>query len=103
MVDAVARAMVGTASILAEEGDPNKCPKCKGKVFEAEKMQSNRGVFHKNCFKCIDCHRALDPSLVFDGFQVFIDRVQLKHLLKTSSKTTIRFYFNIISTFSLKY
>jgi hypothetical protein len=33
-------------------------------------MQSNRGIFHKNCFKCIDCQRALDPSLVFDGFQV---------------------------------
>jgi hypothetical protein len=62
--------MVGTTSILAEEGDPNKCPRCKGKVFEAEKMQSNRGIFHKNCFKCIDCQRALDPSLVFDGFQV---------------------------------
>ena len=73
VVDAVAKAMVGTTSILAQEGDPNMCPRCKGKVFEAEKIQSNRGMFHKNCFKCIDCHRALDPSLVFDGFQVSPD------------------------------
>ncbi len=66
----VAQALVETTTIMAEEGDKNKCPRCSGKVFEAEKMMSNKGVFHKKCFTCLDCHRALDASLVTDGFEV---------------------------------
>ena len=34
-------------SILADEGDINKCLRCNGKVFEAERMASNKSVFHK--------------------------------------------------------
>jgi hypothetical protein len=69
-VDVVAQAMTETTAILADDGDKNKCPRCSGKVFEAEKMTSNRSVFHKKCFNCQDCHRALDPSLVNDGHEV---------------------------------
>ena len=65
--DIVAQSMVETTTILADEGDKNKCPRCSGKVFEAEKMASNKGVFHRKCFNCQDCHRALDASSVNDG------------------------------------
>ena len=65
--DIVAQSMVETTTILADEGDKNKCPRCSGKVFEAEKMVSNKGLFHRKCFNCQDCHRALDFSSVNDG------------------------------------
>ena len=65
--DIVAQSMVETTTILADEGDKNKCPRCSGKVFEAEKMASNKGLFHRKCFNCQDCHRALDFSSVNDG------------------------------------
>ena len=38
--DVLARATVETWVIKAEKGDQNCCPKCDGKVFEAEKMVS---------------------------------------------------------------
>ena len=65
--DILAQSMVETTRIMADDGDANKCPKCNGKVFEAERMASNKSVFHRKCFTCNDCHRALDPSLVNDG------------------------------------
>ncbi len=34
----LARSTIETWVIKAEKGDPNACPKCDGKVFEAEKM-----------------------------------------------------------------
>ncbi len=36
--DMLARSTIETWVIKAEKGDPNACPKCDGKVFEAEKM-----------------------------------------------------------------
>ena len=65
--DILAQSMVETTKIMADEGDTNKCPKCNGKVFEAERMASNKNVYHRKCFTCYDCHRALDPSSVNDG------------------------------------
>ena len=65
--DIIAQSMVETNVIMADEGDRNKCPRCNGKVFEAEKMTSNKGIFHRKCFTCQDCHRNLDPSSVNDG------------------------------------
>lgn len=82
--DIRAQAMVETTTIMAEEGDVNKCPRCNGKVFEAERMASSKNVFHKKCFNCLDCHRSLDSSLVNEGPDVsyfpclFLKR---KHLL----------------------
>ena len=34
-----------------------------GKVFEAEKMTTKRGFYHKKCFTCGNCKRALDYQL----------------------------------------
>ena len=67
--DIVAQSMVETTTIMADEGDKNKCPRCSGKVFEAEKMTSNKSIFHRKCFTCQDCRRALDASLVNDGLE----------------------------------
>lgn len=89
--DALARAIVDTTSIMAESGDPSCCPKCKGKVFEAEKMASNNGVFHKKCFTCGDCKRALDPALVTDGivpgeiFCRYTDKHNFNHFVKSTT------------------
>ena len=53
--------------IQAEYGDPFGCPRCAGKVFEAEKMKMKNGCYHKKCFTCIECHRPMDYSLAVDG------------------------------------
>ena len=37
-----------------------KCLRCGGNVFEAEKIVSTVGFFHPNCFRCHQCSRALD-------------------------------------------
>ena len=38
-----------------------------GKVFEAEKMTSKSGLYHKKCFTCGNCKRALDYQLCTEG------------------------------------
>lgn len=63
----MAKAVVDTTAIMASPGDPDACPKCRGKVFEAEKMVSTQGSFHKKCFVCNECNRALDQSSVVES------------------------------------
>jgi len=66
--DVLARSIVETWVIKAEKGDPDCCPKCDGKVFEAEKMVTGSGSwYHKNCFRCVDCSRLLDSLTNNDG------------------------------------
>ena len=63
------------AKIKAEPGDESGCPRCGGKVFEAEKMASKSGYFHKLCFTCKICNRLMDYSNYVDyqvSFQSFI-------------------------------
>jgi len=45
-------------------GDNDCCPRCGGRVFQAEKVLSARGVYHRACFRCaeVDCGRSLDAS-----------------------------------------
>ena len=62
-----ARAMVETESIKAADGDPDKCPRCSGKVFPAERMAMRSGNYHKSCFSCGKCKRLLDFTLACDG------------------------------------
>merc|ERR1712012_953721 len=59
--------MVDTQSIKAEDGDPDKCPRCSGKVFPAERVAMRSGNYHKSCFSCGKCRRPLDLSLACDG------------------------------------
>ena len=47
--DMLARSTIETWVIKAEKGDANACPKCDGKVFEAEKMTTASVSTH--CFK----------------------------------------------------
>jgi len=66
--DMLARATIETWVIKAEKGEQNCCPKCDGKVFEAEKMVTASGSwYHKNCFRCVDCSRLLDSLTNNDG------------------------------------
>ena len=55
-----------TTVIMAEE-EKEGCPRCGGKVFEAEKMTAKQGIYHRRCFTCVDCKRALDYQLLADG------------------------------------
>ena len=61
-----------------------------GKVFEAERMASNKSVFHKKCFTCQDCHRPLDSSLFNDGpgedGLIFCNNCYLKRYGPTNTK-----------------
>ena len=51
--------------IMAGEGDESRCPRCAGKVFEAERMKTSAGSFHPACFRCAKCATTLDYSKVF--------------------------------------
>ena len=55
-----------TSKIKAEPGDCSGCPRCGGKVFEAEKMACRSGWYHKMCFSCKICKRLMDYSTFVD-------------------------------------
>ena len=59
--------MVNTTLIKAEDGDKDKCPKCGGKVFEAEKISSGSFAYHRLCFTCTECSRGLDSFTCCSG------------------------------------
>ena len=63
----IADSMMNTTSIKAREGAKDGCPRCGGRVFEAEKMMTRTRVFHRKCFSCEECSRALDSSNVAEG------------------------------------
>jgi len=54
-------------TIMGEDGDSDACPRCQGKVFEAEKCPTKVGPFHSNCFSCIECTRKLDSVTCCEG------------------------------------
>merc|ERR1739846_216271 len=54
-------------AIQGEENDKLTCPRCNGKVFEAERMVTRIGSFHKSCFSCIECNKKLDSVTVCEG------------------------------------
>ena len=56
-----------TTSILGDQGDKRKCPRCSGKVFEAEKMVAASGWYHRHCFRCSFCAQPVDSTSVCDG------------------------------------
>ena len=58
---------VDTTTVPGEEGERECCPKCNGKVFEAEKMITKRGLYHKKCFACVKCKHQLDYFLAIEG------------------------------------
>ena len=51
----MADSIINTTSIKAKEGDKDACPRCLGKVFEAEKMMTRYRVYHRKCFTCEEC------------------------------------------------
>jgi len=55
------------SAIKGELNDRDTCPRCKGKVFHAERMLSKNNVFHKTCFTCRDCARPLDSTSCCDA------------------------------------
>ena len=56
-----------TKAIMGGDGDTDSCPRCAGKVFEAEKCGTKVGPYHKNCFSCIECTRKLDSVTCCEG------------------------------------
>jgi hypothetical protein len=52
-----ARAMADSATIPAAEGAADRCPRCAGKVFDAERLSMRSGQYHKKCFSCAECKR----------------------------------------------
>jgi len=43
------------------------CPRCGGRVYEAERRSTAGLNFHATCFNCKDCHKALDSTSVCDN------------------------------------
>ena len=62
-----AKSIVESHVIQAEDGDPLQCPRCSGKVFEAERMKMKSGSYHRKCFSCFECRRMLNYSTATDG------------------------------------
>ena len=60
-------AALETWTIQGAEDESNVCPRCNGKVFEAEKMISMRHVYHKKCFTCKECTRPMDQFIACDA------------------------------------
>ena len=60
-------AQLETWTVQAGEDEANACPRCNGKVFEAEKMISMRHVYHKKCFTCQECSRPMDQFIACDA------------------------------------
>ena len=60
-----------TTAILAKTGDPDQCPRCLGKVFQAEQVFSANAVYHKACFRCaeVECGKSLDSTSYCDSPQ----------------------------------
>jgi len=58
-----------TTSILARPGERDGCPRCGGKVFQAERLLSGHGVYHRSCFRCaeVECGRSLDAASYCDS------------------------------------
>ncbi len=59
--------MTDTSIIPGEDGEPSNCPRCSGKVFEAEKMNTKRAMYHKKCFTCTACKSSLDYFSAIEG------------------------------------
>ncbi|KAK2716277.1 hypothetical protein QYM36_010756 [Artemia franciscana] len=57
--------IIDTTSIMAKDGEG--CPRCKGVVFEAEKILAKGQNWHKRCFSCSKCHRPLDSISACDA------------------------------------
>ena len=66
-------------AIPGDENDKLTCPRCGGKVFEAERMVTKIGSYHKACFSCIECAKKLDSTDVCEG------KSQPRKLKKASS------------------
>ena len=49
--------------IQGDLAQTERCLRCGGNVFEAEKIVTTVGLFHMNCFKCLQCSRALDQVI----------------------------------------
>ena len=78
--EVIAKALTETSIIKTYDNDPDKCPRCQGKVFDAEKMQMKIGNYHKKCFSCSLCKRQLDYSnACHDMDEIYCNNCYLKN------------------------
>ena len=59
-----------TSVLMTNQGDdggPDVCPRCQGKVFEAEKQIAKPGSYHRKCFTCAECKHQMDPTNFANG------------------------------------
>ena len=76
-----------TNKILADPSSGPGCPRCGGKVFEAEKMLVGHGAYHKKCFSCKICARPVDSyNCVSHECEVYC-RACFAHYFDTRSRS----------------
>ena len=56
-----ARSHVETKSIVATGGEEG-CPRCGGRVFQAERRVAAGAAYHVACFSCQECKKLLDQT-----------------------------------------
>ena len=63
---------IDSSKIKGDNEAPDTCPKCKGKVFENEKIMTKKFAFHKSCFSCFGCNLTLDIGSVHEDSAGYI-------------------------------
>merc|ERR1712066_1012084 len=53
--------------IVTSDDDSLACIRCRGKVFDAEKITGSHGLFHRSCYSCAECSKTLEPASGFDA------------------------------------
>ena len=85
------KSAVETTSILSNDG----CRRCRGSVFDAEKMSMRSGDYHRMCFTCLACRRALDYLLAVDGPGAqFLKTITFVHFSFKNNNFFINFFNN---------
>jgi hypothetical protein len=98
------KSAVETTTILASsKANSDGCRRCRGIVYDAEKMSMRSGVYHRLCFNCAACRRALDYLLAVDSpskiqFTVF-DHLSNSGLLNKICIDTFQVWFVCSRTF----
>lgn len=96
--------VVGTNSDFS---DPEACPKCHAPVFEAERVLTKGGQYHRKCLGCSDCKRLLDCSTYYDGKdrQIYCKNcyaIKFGHLSRTDQTSEIENTFFAASDGDIK-
>eukprot|EP00122_Pirum_gemmata_P019184 Pgem_evm1s17966 len=51
-----------TTNLTKIKSSTDRCPRCNDRVYAAEALRSEAGIFHKKCFSCYDCKKKIEKG-----------------------------------------